>query len=290
MKEYTFLTKSGRKICVYEAGDPNGIPVLMQNGTPSSRILNPIWVKDARKQGIRLIGYDRPGYGSSTSHFGRSVADAVEDVKLIANALNLQKIAVWGHSGGGPHALACAALLPDSVFAVAVVASLAPFNADGLQWLEGMGDGNIAEFGAALKGKDALEEFLERESPGFLATDKEKLIQAVRSLLTPVDAQTLKGEFAIGLINTIQEGIKQKRDGWRDDDLAFIKNWGFDLAQIKIPVMLLHGKEDLFVPYQHGEWLAKHIPNVYAQILPEDGHLSLVVNRIAEIHSWILSH
>ncbi len=288
-QEYVFSAK-GRKICVYEAGDPNGMPLLVHNGTPSSRLLNPVWIDDARKQGIRLIGYDRPGYGCSNSAAGRSVASCVDDVRLIADKLNLKKMAIWGHSGGGPHALACAALLPDLVSAAACISSLAPYHAAGLDWLKGMGDGNITEFGAALEGKEALEAFLEAEAPGFLASDSEALILALRSLLTPVDAQALEGEFAGGLINTITEGIKTRRDGWRDDDLAFIKPWGFALAQIKIPVMLLHGKQDLFVPHAHGEWLAQHIPNVEAQILPEDGHLSVIVNRIGEIHRWLLRH
>ena len=286
-REHIFFTGE-RQLCVYEAGDLQGTPVLVHNGTPSSRILNPVWVEDARAQGIRLIGYDRPGYGSSTSYVGRSVASVAEDVVTIAEALNLNRMAVWGHSGGGPHALATAALLPDLVFAAACISSLAPYDAEGLDWLDGMGAGNITEFGAALESKEALEAFLEAEAPGFLATDSEALIQALRSLLTPVDAAALHGEFATGLIRTITEGIRTRRDGWRDDDLAFLRPWGFRLAQINIPVLLLHGRQDLFVPHAHGEWLANHIPNVDARILPDDGHLSVIVDHISEIHSWLL--
>jgi pimeloyl-ACP methyl ester carboxylesterase len=288
-QERTILTESGREIRIFEAGKPDGIPVVVHNGTPGSRLLNPKWSEDALSRGIRLIGYDRPGYGGSTAFPGRSVASAADDVSAIANALNLDRLAVWGHSGGGPHALACAALQPDLVFAAAALASPAPYEAGELDWLAGMGESNIAEFGAALEGRDALEPFIEVEAPGLLAADPESLLQALRSLLSPVDADVLTGDFVADLIINIIEGIKERRDGWVDDDLAFMKHWGFDLGKMKIPVMLLHGKQDRFVPFSHGEWLASHIPGVDARILSEDGHITLVVSRISEVHTWLLS-
>jgi len=288
-QEHTILTESGREIRIFEAGKPDGIPILVHSGTPGSRLLSPKWIEDALSRGIRLIGYDRPGYGGSTAFPGRTVASAADDVAAIANSLNLDRLAIWGHSGGGPHALACAALKPDLVFAAAVLASPTPYDADGLDWLAGMGESNIAEFCAALEGRDALEPLIEAEAPGLLAADPESLLQALRSLLSPIDADVLTGDFVADLINNIIEGIKERRDGWVDDDIAFIKHWGFDLGQIQIPVMLLHGKQDRFVPFSHGEWLASHIPGVDAQILPEDGHITLVVSRISEVHAWLLS-
>ncbi len=288
-RERTILTESGREVRIFEAGKPDGVPILVHSGTPGSRLLSPKWIEDALSRGIRLIGYDRPGYGGSTTFPGRSVASAAEDVAAIAIALNLDRLAIWGHSGGGPHALACAALQPDLVLAAAALASPAPYEADELDWLAGMGESNIAEFGAALEGRNALEPFIEAEAPGLLTADPESLHHALRSLLSPVDADVLTGDFVADLINNIIEGIKERRDGWVDDDIAFTKHWGFDLGQIHIPVMLLHGKQDRFVPFSHGEWLSNRIPGVDARILPGDGHITLVVSRISEVHTWLMS-
>jgi pimeloyl-ACP methyl ester carboxylesterase len=288
-QDQIIVTKNGHEIQILQAGKPDGMPILVHHGTPGSRLLRPKWIEDAESQGIRLIGYDRPGYGGSTPSPDRTVANAAEDVAAIANALNLDRLAVWGISGGGPHALACAALQPDLVIAAASLASPAPYQADGLDWLAGMGESNVEEFGAALEGRDVLEQFVEAETPGMLSADPGTLLDALRSLLSPVDAEVLTGDIVADLINTIIEGIKERRNGWVDDDIAFIKPWDFDLEQIQIPVLLLHGTQDRFVPYSHGEWLAKQIPGVDARILPDDGHITLAVNRVSEVHSWLLN-
>ena len=160
-------TPDGRTLGVHEAGDPAGLPVVFHHGSPGSGLLYDRWIENAEAQGIRLLGYDRPGYGRSTPKPGRSVADAAADVLAIADALGLGRFASWGFSGGGPHALACAALLPDRCFAVVSLASVAPFvGAPGLEWYEGMGEGNVREFAAVLAGPDEHEPMLEREAEG----------------------------------------------------------------------------------------------------------------------------
>src|SRR5690242_3662643 len=137
--EHEISTADGRRLSVVEAGEPEGSPVLVHNGTPNSRLLYEPTVRLAESQGIRMIGYDRPGYGGSDRDPGRTVASCAGDVRTIANALGIERLAVWGISGGGPHAIACAALLPDLVPAVAVLASIAPWGAEGLDYFEGMG-------------------------------------------------------------------------------------------------------------------------------------------------------
>ena len=285
----TISMENGREIRIIEAGQPDGIPVLVHNGTPGSRLLYHLWVEDAQSRGIRLISYDRPGYGGSTPQPGRAVASAADDIAMIAKELDLDRLSVWGASGGGPHALACAALLPDLVVAAAVLASPAPYAAGGLDWFAGMGEDNVAEFSAALKGREALEQFVEAAAPGVLGADLESLVQALHSLLSPVDVAVLTEDGADYMLNCLREGIKERRNGWVDDDIAFTTPWGFELSQIRIPVMLMHGEQDWFVPFAHGKWLASKIVNVDARLSADDGHLTLSTRRIPEVHAWLVS-
>ena len=281
-------TEDGRRIRINEAGQPEGVPVLVLRGTPQSRLLYDAWIHDAKSRGIRLIAYERPGYGGSTAHPGRTVASAAKDVAAIAKALSLNRLAVWGISGGGPHALACAALLPDLVVAAAALASLAPCPSEGLDYFAGMGESNIALMRSALKSREACEQFVEGEAADLLRASPETMIDSFQSLLCPVDAAVLTTDFANFVVRSVHEGIGERRDGWVDDEIAFTTPWGFELSQIRIPVLLMHGEQDQMVPVSHGKWLASKIPNVNARLLPNDGHLTLSTRRIPDVHAWLL--
>jgi pimeloyl-ACP methyl ester carboxylesterase len=285
--ERTVYTPGGRWLAVQECGDPAGRPVLVHMGTPNSRHLYGPNRADAADRDLRLISYDRPGYGGSGRHAGRTVADCAADVRAICADLNIGRLAMWGISGGGPHALACAALLPDLVTAVASLASLAPYDADGLDWFAGMGQDNVDDFQLLLRDQDASRAKLDKDREQFLAASASDLARALGSVLTPTDAAVLTGELAHYLAYSAHEGLAPGSQGWWDDGYAQASPWGFELADISVPVLLLHGRQDKFVPFGHGEWLAAHIPGAEARLLPDDGHLTPLAHRIGEVHSWL---
>ena len=286
----TVRTRDGRALEVHEEGDPAGLPVIVHHGTPMSGLPYGPHVELAREQGIRLIGYDRPGYGGSTRHDGRRVADCAADVVAIADALRLERFATWGVSGGGPHALACAALCDERLAAVASLASVAPYEAEGLDWLDGMGEENHVEFGKALAGEHELRSYLEREAEDVCNAQPEDLRRLMETLLGDEDRAVLTGRLAEYMIECDLHALAPGVDGWVDDDLAFAQEWGFDVADITRPVLLLHGEDDRFVPVSHGRWLAARIPDVEARIDAADGHLTLLERRMREANEWLLSH
>ena len=286
----TLTTPDGRTLAVYEGGDLAGAPIFYLHGTPGAGLLFDSHVTLAERQAVRLIGYDRPGYGASTPQPGRSVGDVAGDVAAIAEALELERFAVWGVSGGGPHALACAALPPDGLVASASLASPVPYDAEGVDWMAGMGELNIEEFRAALAGRETLEPLLEAEARTFQTLDPQGLVEVWRTILSPADEAVLSGELAAWVIETLKLGAGQRVDGWVDDDLAFVKPWGFELSDVQVPLQLWQGRHDAFVPPWHGEWLAEHVPGVDAHLSDDDGHLTLLVNRVADVHDWLLAH
>jgi pimeloyl-ACP methyl ester carboxylesterase len=289
MAERTFdvTTPDGRTLTVHEAGDPDGVPVLAHHGTPGVGSAYGPHADDAARRGIRLLGYDRPGYGRSTPAPGRSVADVAADAAAIADALGLDRLGTWGISGGGPHALACAALRPDRFGAAVSLAGVAPADADGLDWTAGMGESNVEEFGAATQGRKAVEPLLAKEADGMRRTDAAELADALQSLLGAADAAALRGPLGPYLVDTFQAAVREGVEGWVEDDLAFVADWGFEVGAIDVPVAIWHGRDDRFVPLAHGEWLGRAIPGAESRI-SDDGHLTLFEDGVPAAHAWLL--
>jgi pimeloyl-ACP methyl ester carboxylesterase len=256
--------------------------VIVHHGTPSSGLLHPWWAEDAERRGIQLVAFERGGYGETPRSPGRDIAAVAEGVAALADELGVERFATWGVSGGAPHALACAALLPGRVAAAASIGGPAPYDAEGLDWFAGQGEGNVVEHEAAAAGEEVLRPLLEREAAAMLSGGEGGL----ETLLAPPDAAILP-QLQDFLGRTFQEAIGSGVDGWLDDDLAFVRPWGFDLSSIRVPVLLLHGLDDLFVPPDHARWLAQRIPGVEARLLEGEAHLSLYA-RIPEVHEWLL--
>ncbi|WP_151083928.1 alpha/beta fold hydrolase [Nocardioides cynanchi] len=267
--------KDGRDLEVEVSGPEAGDVVVFHHGTPGGSEQARFMARAVHARGLRLVTWSRPGYGASTRQAGRTVADVVADTTAVLDHLGAQTCLVAGWSGGGPHALACGALLADRVRGVLCIAGVAPYGVTGLDFLAGMGADNIEEFGEALRGEDALRTWLDAQRPEMLELTADQVADSLGNLIPPVDAAVLTGEFSEDLASEFRQALSVGVDGWLDDDLAFTRPWGFDLAGIAVPTYLWQGSDDLMVPFAHGQWLAGQIPGVTAHLEQGEGHLSV---------------
>ncbi len=272
----------GRLLHIRASGQAGHPPLLFHHGTPGAATPRRAFERAVHAHGLQLVTTSRAGYGSSTRHPGRAVVDIVSDAAAVMAGIGHERCFVVGWSGGGPHALACAARLPN-VAAVGVVAGLAPFGADGIDWTAGMGADNLAEFAAAAGGEERLRPLLERLRGELQGATPAEIAAAMSSLLPAVDRAALTDEFGADLAAGFREALRTGVDGWVDDDLAFLKPWGFELDEIRVPVSLWHGGADQMVPFSHGQWLAGRVPGVSAHLLENEGHLSIEAGTIDQM-------
>ncbi len=277
MQPTSIATIDGRSLDLYVSGPADGHVLLFHDGTPGAGIVSERLRSTAASRHLRFVSFSRPGYGSSTRRPGRTVADVVDDAAAVLDHLGASRCYTMGFSGGGPHTLACAALLPDRVMAATVVASVAPYDAEGLDYLAGMGQENIDEFEAALAGSEPLQAFLTAWLPSLGSLSGPDVADALGDLVPPVDRAALTGEYADSLASDIRRALVNGIWGWHDDDLAFVRPWGFELDRIRVPLNIWQGALDRMVPYAHGEWLSTRIAGARAHLLEEHGHLSLAV-------------
>ncbi|WP_441250731.1 alpha/beta fold hydrolase [Kitasatospora sp. McL0602] len=275
----------GRTLAVDRLGDPKGRPVFLLHGTPGSRVGPLPRTSVLYRLGVLLISYDRPGYGGSTRLPGRRVASAAADVTTIADAFGVGDFAVLGRSGGGPHALACAALLPERVTRMAALVSLAPRNADGLDWYGGMTASNIREYTDVERGIQHFGTSFRLRSQ-LIRDDPAALIRDLVPELPPTD-RTLVTDYGIRrmLLNTFREAFRYGADGWIDDVLAFTSDWGFKVEDIDVPSRLWHGTDDQFSPVDHSRWLADRIPGADFYLEPGAAHFG-ALKVMAEALNW----
>jgi pimeloyl-ACP methyl ester carboxylesterase len=272
VREGTVTAPDGRKLAYLERGAESGLPVFALHGTPGSRFVRHSDPTLYERHGVRWIANDRPGYGLSDSHLGRSVADAPADIAANADALGLDRFAVVGASGGAPHALACGALLADRVIRVGAVVTPAPPDAEDFDFYEGLADVNVKEFNAAREGRDAIEALLE-PWVDQIRTDVDALIEELLTDLPEIDrrraAQPEQREI---MRESWTEAVRQGSRGWADDDLAFAKPWGFDLEDVTVKTRVWQGELDVLTPRPHGEYVASRLPNGQFELLEGGGH------------------
>jgi pimeloyl-ACP methyl ester carboxylesterase len=278
----------GRRLDVQVSGPEGGFPLVFHHGTPGGARRLRAMERDVHARGLRLVTTSRPGYGDSAPNPGRRVADVASDTTAVLDAIGADRCLVAGWSGGGPHALACGARLPAAA-AVLVIAGVAPYPADGLDWLAGMGQDNIDEFSAALKGDDALRPYLLAEGEDLKDPTPERVVEALDSLLPDVDRAVLTGEFGEDMAAGMREALRNGIEGWLEDDLAFTTPWGFDLAEISIPVTIWQGSADLMVPFAHGQWLASRVPGATAHLEEGEGHLSIGIGALGQMLDELMS-
>ncbi len=268
------------------ANDVDGPAIVFHHGTPGAASTFPPYVAAAAAAGLRWVSYSRAGYGGSTRRPGRSVADNCTDISAILDHLRVERFLAAGWSGGGPHALACGALLAPRCAGVLCLAGAAPLLAaeqSGLDWYDGMGPENHEEFRAALAGEVRLREFLEPERADLVSVTGKQITAALGGLVDEADKAVLTGEFADDYAASFREGLRCSADGWVDDDLAFARDWDFDLAEVTVPVSLWQGTDDRMVPFAHGGFLADRLPQVRAHLLDGEGHLSVLLGRFEQM-------
>jgi pimeloyl-ACP methyl ester carboxylesterase len=253
--------RDGATVHSYDTGSGD-LAVFWHHGSPNIGAPPVPLFAAAERLGIRWVSYDRAGYGGSTPRPGRDVASAAELVARVADELGIERFGAIGHSGGGPHALACGGLLSDRVTGVVSISGLAPFGAEGLDWFGGMGPATDAALHAAALGREAKEAFEASGvdlDPGF----------------TPEDEAALAGDWS-WLLDVVRPALRAGPGGLIDDDLAAVAPWGFDPADIAVPTLLVHGGRDRVVPSSHSVWLARRVPSAGLWLRPGDGHVSVL--------------
>lgn len=279
----------GRVLNCSVNGAADGRVLVWHHGTPGCGLGYRVIDEPAAERGLRVVWPSRPGYAGSTRKEGRSVIDVADDVRRVLDVLGAQDFIVGGSSGGGPHALACAARTPGCRAATSVV-GVAPWRGD--ESMEGMGEDNVAEFTAAMQGPEALRAHLDQAVVGMDGLTASAFVEGFGSLLPEVDRRALTGELAEDLTADLRGSLSSGIDGWLDDDLALVKPWGFDLNEIATPVTLWHGTADQMAPIAEARALAAAVPGIVPHLLDGEGHLSIytrtgeMLDELIELAGW----
>lgn len=277
------VLSDGRLLEFLADGPRDGTLLVFHHGSPGAAVRWDALSVACAQRHLRFALYSRPGFGASTRDPGRSVASCATDVAELADHLGARRFLTAGWSGGGPHALACAAILPERVIAVSTIAAVAPWDAGGLDWFEGMGQDNKDEYSIAARDGEELLRWMEPQVRATASIAADDIVEALRSLISEVDEAAVNDTLGDLLARSFHAAFRYGLWGWYDDDLAFTRPWGFELESIRAPATIWQGHHDRMVPFPHGQWLAAHVPGARPELRPEHGHLSLAVGSLGEI-------
>jgi len=287
LESQTVRARDGRTLMFAEWGPPDGFPIFDLHGGPGSRLARFFDEEVYVEVGVRVVTYDRPGYGGSDRQRGRRVADCAGDIAAIADHLDIDRFAVTGGSVGGPHCLAAAADLRGRVTRANCAVGLAPFEATGMDWFAGMDPMNVREIEWALEGEDVLARELEREAAVMLAqvrSDPSTFLSDWQLSESDRDKLGEREGYRI-LRQTIEEAFRHGVWGYVDDTICLVRPWGFDVADIRVPTRIVYGVADVLVPRQHGDWLARNVPGASA-VIREEGHMS-DRDQVVDQYRWL---
>ena len=276
-----FKLKDGRELEIHDNGITSDRAIVFHHGTPGHVSMWSEWLEAAAAAGIRAFAYSRAGYGTSDRNPGRSVISVNNDIAQLLDAKGISKFVSIGWSGGGPHCIANT-FEARNVGAISL-AGVGAYGVDDLDFLEGMGPENHDEFGAALKGEAVIDQWMEDNAVAMKVVTGDQIREAFGGLIGDADKAVLEGEAADHMASSMRSALAVSFDGWIDDDLVFVKNWGFDLSAITKPVFLWQGDDDFMVPHAHSYWLEKHIPTATLSFKPGEGHISLGIRYRSEI-------
>lgn len=287
MESLDFKLADGRNLNLLVGAGDSQTAIIFHHGTPSCALLWKRWVAHFQELGIKTIAYSRAGYYTSDRKVERSVVSVNDDMAEVLDHFSIESFVAVGWSGGGPHALASA--LDPRCKSVVILAGVGMYGQSDLDFLVGMGEENIDEFGRASEGETQLSEWMEVNGRAYRTITGEDLRNSISSLFSKSDIATMQqNEFSDEFAENYRLSLEKSFSGWIDDDIVFIMDWGFSLDQVKIPVAIFQGDEDLMVPGAHGRWLHKHLLHSTLRLLKGEGHLSFFSTSQDEILEFLL--
>ncbi len=270
MKREKHVLSDGRSIEFMRNGVESDSAIILHAGTSQDITGWKVWLENFAGNGVLSIAFGRSGYVGSTPKPGRITIDIAHDVAELADFLGVKRMVNVGLSGGGQHAIATG-LDPRSV-GVVTSGSLAPFEEMGEDFYLGMQQADIDEYADALRDiKDLVKRF-----QGGLATDPSA--QFTPKEVSANDKRAQQSPSWKILFDSCDLTMKSGWDWVADDYSSYLRPWGFDPREIRVPVILWQGGLDKNVPPQHGQWLAKHIPNSKLKLIEDESHVGLYIN------------
>jgi len=275
------ILSDGRKLGFAEFGERQGKPVFYFHGFPGSHLEAKIAETMAKDSRVRFIGIDRPGFGLSDFKLKRKLADWPNDVTELADSLGIDQFSILGVSGGGPYAAACAHQMPDRLISVGIVCGMGPVDVPHIM------DQMVSIYRQGLRLTRRFPKIVTALYPFssfFFRNYPERMLSILSAKVAGPDKIALKNNELIKVLSaSFREAFRNSLLWPATDVVLYSRPWGFSLDDIRIKVHLWHGEMDKVVPPAMGHYLANTIPDCRATFYPDEGHFSIILNRLHEI-------